>query len=299
MRQFKQFSLLMLIVSSLFMTGCDAGKILDIISKVAEGIQQAMPAIREVVNTVQQTFPQDNRAAADDNTQTTASPETASKKDAAVVVTSPGDDEEVSGNAQVNQPAQTNRPPQVAQAPQVPQTNQNSQNNGNSTPAAASQAEAALAYYRGQKLSPDEFASVFGPAATEVSRQSGVPASIILAQAALETGWGEASIGDARNLFGIKGTGPAGTISVPTQEYIDGRMVTVNDNFRRYNSWMESMLDHSRLLQGSRYADAMRNRNDPDQFARELQRAGYATDPDYASKLISIMRANDFYRYNV
>ncbi len=293
MGHFKQFSLLMLIVSSLFMTGCDAGKILDIISKVAEGVQQAMPAIREVVNTVQQSFPQDNKAAADDNTQTAASPETASKKDAAVVVTSPGDDEEIGANAQVNQPAQANRPPQVSQ------TNQNSQNNGNSTPAVVSQAEAALANYRGQKLSPDEFARVFGPAATEVSRQSGVPASIILAQAALETGWGEASIGDARNLFGIKGTGPAGTISVPTQEYINGRMVTVNDNFRKYNSWMESMLDHSRLLQGSRYAAAMRNRNDPDQFARELQRAGYATDPDYASKLVSIMRANDFYRYNV
>ncbi|MGM0601161.1 MAG: glucosaminidase domain-containing protein [Candidatus Rifleibacteriota bacterium] len=171
--------------------------------------------------------------------------------------------------------------------------------NTNPPSASASEAEAALANYRGGRLSPSEFGRLFGPVARESQRRTGIPASIILAQAALETGWGRATMGDGKNLFGIKGTGPAGSISVPTREYINGRYVNITDNFRKYNTWMESIEDHARLLQNSRYAECMRNSDNPDQFARELQRAGYATDPQYASKLISIMRSNNFYQYNI
>lgn len=272
MRQFKRFPLLMLLVASFFMTGCDASKILDVITKVAEGVQKAMPAIKEVINTVQQALPQDNNTATNNNTTATNTEENATNN-ANVVVTNPGDEEEVGA------------------------TNTNNQTNTNTNTNTA-QNEGALANYRGGRLSPAEFGRLFGPAAKEASKKSGVPASIILAQAALETGWGGSSIGDAKNLFGIKGTGPAGSISVPTQEYRNGRMVTETASFRKYNSWQESIEDHGRLLQNARYAAAMRNAGNPDQFARELQKAGYATDPEYASKLISIMKSNNFYQYN-
>jgi flagellar rod assembly protein/muramidase FlgJ len=272
MRQFKRVPLLLLLVASFFLTGCDADKILDVITRVAEGVQKAMPAIKEAVNTIQQAFPQNDNAPANNNTTATNTEEDANNN-ANVVVTSPGDEEEVS-------PA--------------PANNQTTTNTTTNT----TQTEAALANYRGGRLSPAEFGRLFGPAAREASKKSGVPASIILAQAALETGWGGSSIGDAKNLFGIKGTGPAGSIRVPTQEYRNGRMVNEMASFRKYNSWQESIEDHGRLLQNARYAAAMRNAGNPDQFARELQRAGYATDPEYASKLISIMKSNNFYQYN-
>jgi flagellum-specific peptidoglycan hydrolase FlgJ len=278
MRKFRKLALIMALVSAVFMTGCDASKILETITKVAEGIQQAIPKIKEVVDTVSNAFNgvANNNTNTNTNTNTTA--EQNANNNATVQVNTAGDQEDLNNNGNNN-------------------TNNTGTNNNTNT-ADASAAEAALANYQGGRLSPAEFKRLFGPVARAVSQSSGVPASIILAQAALETGWGSTSIGDAKNLFGIKGTGPAGSVTVPTREVINGRSVTVNAAFRKYNTWMESFQDHSRLLQTSRYANCMRYRNDPDQFARELQRAGYATDPQYASKLISIMRSNNLYEYN-
>ncbi len=277
MRQCKRFAVLLMVISSFFMTGCDASKILDVIQKVAEGVQKAIPAIKQVIDTVSNTVNSTNTDTAVNNTAstTTTIPET-NANNASVTVTNPTDDEEVGTSTSTS----------------------TATNTATSTNTNTSAAEAALANYRGGRLSPSEFARLFGPVAREASKKSGVPASIILAQAALETGWGGSTIGDAKNLFGIKGTGPAGSVRVPTQEVINGRRVTINDNFRKYNSWQESIEDHGRLLQNSRYAKAMAVKNDPDQFARELQKAGYATDPEYASKLISIMKSNNLYQYN-
>lgn len=277
MRQCKRFAVLLMVISSFFMTGCDASKILDVIQKVAEGVQKAIPAIKEVINTVSNTVNSTNTDTASNNTSTaTATRTETDANNASVTVTNPTDDEEVGTST----------------------TTSTSTSTSTATSTDTSAAEAALANYRGGRLSPSEFARLFGPVAREASKKSGVPASIILAQAALETGWGGSTIGDAKNLFGIKGTGPAGSIRVPTQEVINGQRVTINDNFRKYNSWQESIEDHGRLLQNSRYARAMAVKNDPDQFARELQRAGYATDPEYASKLINIMKSNNLYQYN-
>lgn len=277
MRQCKRFAVLLMVISSFFMTGCDASKILDVIQKVAEGVQKAIPAIKQVIDTVSNTVNSTNTDTATNNTATATSTSTETDaNNASVTVTNPTDDEEVGTSTST--------------------TTSTSTSTATSTDTSA--AEAALANYRGGRLSPSEFARLFGPVAREASKKSGVPASIILAQAALETGWGGSTIGDAKNLFGIKGTGPAGSVRVPTQEVINGRRVTINDNFRKYNSWQESIEDHGRLLQNSRYARAMAVKNDPDQFARELQKAGYATDPEYASKLISIMKSNNLYQYN-
>lgn len=182
----------------------------------------------------------------------------------------------------------------------------NSNNSSGGTPSGTSGssssggvAEAALAGYKGGKLSPTQFARLFGPVARENMKKTGVPASVTLAQAVLETGWGGSSIGDAKNLFGIKGTGPAGSIKVPTKEFVNGRMVTVQGSFRKYHSWQESFEDHGKLLQNSRYGYALKYKTDPNRYAQEIHKAGYATDPNYSSKLISIMKSNNFYQYDV
>jgi flagellum-specific peptidoglycan hydrolase FlgJ len=307
MRKLRRIAVLLLVFSSFFMTGCDINKVLDVVQKVAEGVQQAMPAIKDAVNTIQQAFPQDNKAAADDNQPAnTAAPEQNTGNNANVTITTPGDQEDLAGNTTAagtgstgnGNGAGTGAATTAGTSTQNNGTGNNNNNNSGNNAAATSQAEAALANYKGGKLSPAEFGRLFGPVAREASRVSGVPASIIMAQAALETGWGASAIGSAKNLFGIKGTGPAGSVRVSTKEFRNGRMVSEMANFRKYNSWAESIADHGRLLQNSRYAKAMQNKNNPDQFARELQKAGYATDPAYASKLISIMKSNNFYQYN-
>jgi len=166
-----------------------------------------------------------------------------------------------------------------------------------STPGSGESAD--LNAWKGGRLSPERFCALLGPVAAASFRATGVPASVTLAQAALETAWGEATIGDAKNLFGIKGTGPAGSVTVPNQEWENGGYITINSSFRKYNTWQESFDDHAELITtASRYANCLNYKNDPDQFARELQKAGYATDPEYANKLISIMRANNLYQYD-
>lgn len=157
--------------------------------------------------------------------------------------------------------------------------------------AATPPADGDLARWTGGKLQPKQFFRLLGPAAIASERQTGVPAAVTLAQAALETGFGASTIGGAKNLFGIKGRGPAGSVTAPTREVTGGRSVTVNATFREYDTWEESVLDHGRLLAGNRrYAPAMEARRDPEAFARELQRCGYATDPHYAESLIRVMR---------
>ncbi len=161
----------------------------------------------------------------------------------------------------------------------------------------------ALANYTGGKLSPSNYIALFGPAAQDSMKVTGVPASVTLAQSILETGWGKSSIGDAKNLFGIKGTGPAGTTLVNTKECYDGKtFVTIKDGFRKYNTWEQSINDHASLLQSSRYVGALNTYNqnhNADQYAYGIQKAGYATAPNYASTLISLMKQYNLYEWDV
>ena len=158
-----------------------------------------------------------------------------------------------------------------------------------------------LASYPGGKLPPSEFIALFGPVARDSLKATGVPASVTLAQAILETGWGGSSIGDAKNLFGIKGTGPAGTTVVHTQECYNGTFVTIKDGFRKYNTWQESIDDHAKLVSGWIYKSAWDNyqaNHNADEFARGIHKAGYATDPDYANKLINLMQTYNLYEWD-
>ncbi|MFM7531722.1 MAG: flagellar assembly peptidoglycan hydrolase FlgJ [Rubrivivax sp.] len=129
--------------------------------------------------------------------------------------------------------------------------------------------------------------------AQRVAARSGIPAAFMVSQAARETGWGRKEILHANgstsfNLFGIK-AGPnwKGPVAeVWTTEYVNGQPQRVKAQFRAYSSYEESFADYAQLIQDSpRYAGVMRNRGDANAFAANLQKAGYATDPDYADKL--------------
>ncbi|MEY4415698.1 MAG: flagellar assembly peptidoglycan hydrolase FlgJ [Pseudomonadota bacterium] len=130
-------------------------------------------------------------------------------------------------------------------------------------------------------------------AAQAAEAATGIPAEFMLAQSALETGWGRRAItgreGQAsNNLFGIKaGAGWTGrTVDVTTTEYVDGRPQRLVQRFRAYDSTEESFADYARLMRGSpRYAQVLAAGSDARGFAQGLQRAGYATDPAYADKL--------------
>ena len=130
-------------------------------------------------------------------------------------------------------------------------------------------------------------------ASERVARESGIPASYMLGQAGHETGWGKSEIrGDdgsnSFNLFGIKATGGwSGKVAeITTTEYVDGVPRKVKAKFRAYDSYEESFRDYARLIsENPRYAQAMQSTGNATAYASALQKAGYATDPQYASKL--------------
>lgn len=132
--------------------------------------------------------------------------------------------------------------------------------------------------------------------AQAASRRSGVPAELILAQAALETGWGRREIataagGNSHNLFGIKAGSQwrGATTDVLTTEFIDGRAVKRVERFRAYPSYQAAFDDYARLIGSNpRYAGVL-SADSPAQAARALQQGGYATDPAYADKLVAVM----------
>ena len=142
----------------------------------------------------------------------------------------------------------------------------------------------------------ERFVRRLGDAAERVAQASGLPAKLILGQAALESGWGRQEIRHANgmpshNLFGIKATGWQGrTAEVMTTEYVNGEPQRVKQSFRAYRSYDEGLSDYARLLtENPRYRDVVTARSEVD-AARKVQEAGYATDPRYAEKLIAIMQ---------
>jgi flagellar protein FlgJ len=146
---------------------------------------------------------------------------------------------------------------------------------------------------------PTGFVEKLLPHAQAAAAETGLPARFILGQAALESGWGRGEIRRADgstsfNLFGIKaGRGWTGkTVEVMTTEYTGGVPRKVMQTFRAYDSYAEAFADWSRLLtQSPRYAKAVAAGSDGAAFARELQAAGYATDPGYADKLTRVLNS--------
>ena len=151
----------------------------------------------------------------------------------------------------------------------------------------------------------DGFVQHLSGTAERVAQESGIPASFMLGQAGHETGWGKSEIKKADgsnsfNLFGIKaGKGWTGKVAeITTTEYIDGKAQKVTAKFRAYDSYEASFRDYARLIKESpRYeqAESVAQSGSAMAYASALQKAGYATDPEYAKKLSgainSVLRA--------
>ena len=141
----------------------------------------------------------------------------------------------------------------------------------------------------------DNFVQHHRAAAERVAQESGIPASFMLGQAGHETGWGKSEIrhkdgSNSFNLFGIKaGKGWTGKVAeITTTEYVDGTPRKVTAKFRAYDSYEDSFKDYARLINDNpRYdqAQAVAKTGSATAYAAALQKAGYATDPQYAAKL--------------
>lgn len=137
-----------------------------------------------------------------------------------------------------------------------------------------------------------DFIRRMAPHAQAAERATGVPAAFILGQAALESGWGRSEPRNADgtpsfNLFGIKAGASTGPVAqAMTTEYLGGQPVRQSERFRSYGSYAAAFEDYARLIGGSaRYAPVVRSASTVEAFAGGMQRAGYATDPQYAAKL--------------
>lgn len=148
--------------------------------------------------------------------------------------------------------------------------------------------------------SSEAFSQQLYPAARQAASILGVDPRLLLSQAALETGWGQRMISGSRgensfNLFGIKADaswqGPK--VWVDTLEYRDGVAVRERAAFRAYGSYEESFADYARFIREQpRYQEALRQAGTPRGYIQALQQAGYATDPDYARKVMAIYRGD-------
>ncbi|WP_413794566.1 MULTISPECIES: flagellar assembly peptidoglycan hydrolase FlgJ [unclassified Pseudomonas] len=150
----------------------------------------------------------------------------------------------------------------------------------------------------------DEFVNAMLPMAKEAADRIGVDPRYLVAQAALETGWGKSVMrqpdgSSSHNLFGIKASAnwKGDSARAITSEFRNGAMVKETAEFRSYASYRDSFHDLVNLLQSnSRYQDVLKSADNPEQFVRELQKAGYATDPNYANKISNIARQMTSYQ---
>jgi flagellar protein FlgJ len=148
--------------------------------------------------------------------------------------------------------------------------------------------------------SPERFVQQLYHYAEKAAEAIGVNPQVLLAQAALETGWGQKLIqkqdGESSfNLFNIKAgkKWQGDYVTVPTLEYRDGIAVKEQAAFRSYSNPQDSFADYVELInQNPRYKRAMQHAENPARYVRELERAGYATDPQYAEKIIQIMNSD-------
>jgi flagellar protein FlgJ len=148
--------------------------------------------------------------------------------------------------------------------------------------------------------SAEDFVRQLHPYAEQAAKELGVEPKVILAQAALETGWGRSLIknsngGSSFNLFNIKAdkSWQGKQAQAPTLEFEQGIAKKVNSGFRSYASFQESFQDYVAFIKSNpRYGDALKQVGNGDRYLRELQQAGYATDPNYADKVMSIYHGN-------
>ena len=151
----------------------------------------------------------------------------------------------------------------------------------------------------------DSFIEQLYPAAQQAAKQLGIDPKALLAQAAIETGWGQYMIHNtsgqnSHNLFGIKADlrWQGDRAMVNTIEFEEGVAATKKAPFRVYDSFADSMQDYVGFVkQNPRYEEAVKQSQSPQDYFSELQKAGYATDPDYANKVLSVFESKQLKQY--
>jgi flagellum-specific peptidoglycan hydrolase FlgJ len=144
-------------------------------------------------------------------------------------------------------------------------------------------------------MKPQAFIDQIAPFAQTAAKRTGVLASITVAQAALESGWGESGLTKSgNNLFGIKANSlwRGETLILDTKEFIKDQWIVVPAKWRKYPNWQASVDDHASFLkQNPRYLPCFICLT-AEAFVKALAKAGYATDPGYADKVLSVITAH-------
>lgn len=151
----------------------------------------------------------------------------------------------------------------------------------------------------------DDFIAAIVPYAQTLQNKYGILTSITVAQAILESDWGQSQLSqEYYNLFGVKAYDSEDKILLKTQEYVNGEWITIEAEFRVYASWEASMDDHALLFVNgvtwnTELYSGVLNASTYKEAAVALQQAGYATDPTYAEKLIELIDTYDLTQYDV
>lgn len=154
------------------------------------------------------------------------------------------------------------------------------------------------------QLSQEQFIERIATYAQELQSAYGILPSVVIGQAILESNWGQSTLAsEYNNLFGMKAYGNQLKINLETQEYINEEWITIQGDFKIYNSWEESMDDHTQLfLKGvdwnPRLYEHVLLAKNYKEAAQALQDAGYATDPTYAQKVIDVIESYDLAKYD-
>lgn len=152
--------------------------------------------------------------------------------------------------------------------------------------------------------SHQQFIERLVPHAQELQDGYGVLPSIILGQAILESNWGKSTLASKyNNLFGIKAYGDQKKVSLETKEFVNEEWITIQGDFKVYDSWEQSMDDHTQLfVQGVDWNPALYEKvitaTNYQEAAQALQEAGYATDPGYAQKIIQVIETYQLNQYD-
>lgn len=153
-------------------------------------------------------------------------------------------------------------------------------------------------------MTRQEFLDTIAPHAQELQQGYGILPSIILGQAILESNWGTSQLAaEYYNLFGVKAYGSQKAIRLDTKEFVNEQWITIKGNFRVYESWDESLDEHTQLLVNGvswnpqKYEKVL-TANSYKEAALALQEAGYATDPDYATKIESVIESYHLTKYD-
>ena len=154
------------------------------------------------------------------------------------------------------------------------------------------------------ELSKEDFIQQLLPHAKTLQEGYGVLPSIIIGQAILESNWGASQLSSQyNNLFGIKSFGHFDSVTLDTQEYVNGQWIVIQGDFRVYQSWEESMTAHTMLFVNgvdwspTKYEKVLSATNYRE-AALALQEAGYATDPEYANKVIQVIETYELDQFD-